>query len=540
MDVQRNRGRAITVASPNRSLSNNLSKEKSNVTAGEQSITLNGKSPKFPKVLSLRSVSSSTTTATKQDIFKKTSILDMKSPTDRFYLRDSRSPLKYEAASSRNTLTDPDKFGLSSFEKLELNLENNDLTEEKREEGIHLQQIKQQTTKIQKLIGRAKGRISRFKSNTEKFDERLRVFSRLSTFLDSKQIYQEMNLLNSINPNKDYTQSFLNKINEQKNQKSGTESQNQLFPEKTQKLLEDARYRILYRNANNPLSTRRNQQYYELSKMAEQKLQRDYTFRCNTEETTDLNDFDDQLEKDIVHGKYDYMETVPTTIDDEEDQQKTELRHLKQLLEQGTRKRIVEDKSYAADFRARASKITKLLKQTAERIFHKKLTTVPPKKLKEALTSNPTAALTLIDNSNRRAASEKMEELHQELDYVSYSLSKEHFPAVFEKGKKRTNLMERTPFLLAKQQTKLLKQMGETVIENVENQKKEFREMKAMMSKKITQIEEFEEAELEKLKEDPEEALKIKFETNSHFATFASNPNKVRPTKKTFVYLFGK
>ena len=448
---------------------------------------------------------------------------------------------KTELATARFRSGSPAKAMSGSMELLPEDPEN----EDDDINGTRKDQVKQQSNKINKLISRVKGKISnKCRPKDEKFEDKMKIFGRLSTFIDAKSIFQEMNAMNQINPKRNSILSFKNRMEESKSTIKDPQSD---FSKKVKEVLEKARSRISQKDSENQTSRRKNQSYYDFVKIADKKMQKDYDIHLDTEESSDTNFFYNKLETDMLKGKYEHLDLQPLSATEDE-KMASELQHLQMLLEEGTKVRLVSDKNYYDDFRMRAKKITSLVKQAAVKIFHKK-SMADVSIGKEAPATNQTVesdpsndfwALTSVPTSNQRTVTEQIEELHQKLDNVSARLKTEHRPAVYENRQKRVNLLERIPYALAKQESKLLRKIGSLIVDDIEGTDRDFREIKNEMSKKIDQLEEFEELEMERLKEDPEASLKIHFGTKGHFASFANNPRRQKFSKKTFVVLFGK
>lgn len=389
----------------------------------------------------------------------------------------------------------------------------------------------------------------RFKSEApvEKFENNLKVFKKVNTFINVKDTIQNLNVLNSLagEHEEDAERKAKSKFLEL------SKSDNKHY------LVMDSRSRPKFRHSSlakidsvlaksrkfisNSVRARDHSRQNSLvgADLVDRALAYGHNKRHDSCDNSELNLFYDQLETDILEGKYDKkdceLDGIPNEIDSA-----TDLDYLRVLLEEKTKLSLVKDKNYHENYKRKAENVITMLKKTAKKIFDRNGD--EREKRREALRQVIRMSKSKLDlqkqeivsfippqiseNNNTLPGKLQLKAIKGRLSKItSYNGSPTNLklPSVI-KGKKF--IEEPTPITEVNQKNKEINALhmrySDILLNDLECQGKNLHEIREVMDKEIEQLEGLYEREVGKMKEDPSEAIRVNLGTKGYYGSFGN------------------
>lgn len=463
----------------------------------------------------------------------------------------------------------PQKFTLPSIDQGHLNdqelPQGPTAQQEAIKRNLRINKAIHKTRKKLKFIGGG--------GEAERFDERMQIFRGLNTFIDAKDIIQNMNALNKLNKAEATVQMNLRDqlrdlSKEMQSQKSPEGRKMDKLNTKIINALEKARVHILDQQTYAKRASKLHNSFgYHLSEATDDLLYKFQQRSYDPVEKDDLDNFDEKLGKDLLSGKLDVLE-VPEAFDQEKITHG--MKNLQCLLEEKTKLSLARDQRYHEHYKKRADNVVAMVTKTAQKIFARDND-------KESEKKKSVGNLDKV-RSIRKKTKEFLDEPVQDNETVSESQSHEPIFTTdfdieristndqitetrsklnsFETVQGRSGRSGSMDFILNKKWVKLNQTivpspptdnkkvnnhhrcMATEIINEIESHEYEFQDLKLKMSKEIEQLEEFLQQDIEKLKEDPKEVFRVDIDTTGHFASFSSKPLRL-PSKKKLAAVLG-
>lgn len=426
------------------------------------------------------------------------------------------------------------------------------------EKDILMNQTLSRNTIINRIIQKTKGKM-RFLNvaDSKKFDDKLKTFKKVSTFIDLKD---QMFNLNMQNKGSELTQSVLNhRINNHFASRTrgditsfgaSTNSGFQML-KKVNPMLESNLAQILTSRspAKRTVSLDR---FSERMKAAKSQILKYKVDELDYTEKTDDEEYYDKLADDLVSDK---LIKEEVNIDIDEDEILCNTNYLRSLLQQKIKVDLAMGDNYSQDFKKRADNIINVMRKNANRIYQKKLPKIlnnpeakeeykifveerkykhDMKEQKEILypfevqmhTDTQSILVGDIDSDmlsssgQLKGASQRVNSLGSPRREVrNQDLSR-------SRHTKENDNLDLTPVIKNRKINALHRKCSSLIINNLNKQSQDYHDLKGQVRFEIGLMDELYRKDIEKHKDSPMDSLKVGFDTNAHFGSFMSKPIK--------------
>lgn len=409
-------------------------------------------------------------------------------------------------------------------------------------------------------------------SHADKFENKLKIFKGVSTFINVKDTIQNLNVLNQIetvdeeaaerNVRKRLAEAA--KTNKLSNLRSNPRIQDPSMAQ-FDSVLDQAK-KIMSSSVNNKKRTSQSRELpHRAMRQVTNVLLKDRRKNYDSNDRNDLDFFYDSLEKDFITGRYEKPEYLDVDFADS-NAITSDLDYLRMLLEEKTKLSMARDKNYHQNFKKRAENVISVLKKTAKKIFDRKENhrfilkadtdrakqmTQEDRARKEEQMKQRTEVLSFLENKMDEFATINTLPVERQLELLKSRVnnlvnfdpaSVSQAPAratITRRRKEIFNPLTMSPETKNREINAVHKKYAEVLITELGNQVKTVHEMKEVMNRQIEQLEGLYQQDLDKMTEDPFEAIRVDVGTKGHFGSFGNKKVGGGLTAKTLAKVLG-